>query len=289
MQEKTMYSTTFCTTAPTMLFGLARLPFFFARASYLRQFETLEKDDKDRVDKPYVSRWDFETALLWRQTAGPELSVGFARRIALARITLSDWSWSTKQAITYNCLSLKFARRPATLTALEQLFTPKSTVCEERQSLRKRYQFPEEPVDRYVAALRETAPNCAFGPLENEMVRDQLIEGISSEGIRERLPSVPDLTLEKALIASQQMEIAKKDAGLFSTQDLTAAVQSTESTSFSSFRGTGDLLPPTPPCFRCGRDSHFATCSNCQAKHARCRKRDKLRSVYPSGPLVRMR
>ncbi|KFD45156.1 hypothetical protein M513_13966 [Trichuris suis] len=164
----------------------------------------------------------------------------------------------------------------ATPTALEQPFTPKMTVCEERQSLRKRYQFPEEPVDRYVAALSEMAPNCAFGPLENEMVRDQPIEGISSEGIRERLLSIPDFTLEKPLTASQQMEIAKKDAALFSIPDLTAAVQSTESTSFSSFRGTGDLLRPTPPCFRCGRASHLASCSNCHAKHARCRKRDKL-------------
>ncbi|KFD46099.1 hypothetical protein M513_13033, partial [Trichuris suis] len=122
------------------------------------------------------------------------------------------------------------------------------------------------------------------------MIGDQLIEGISSEGIRERLLSIPDFTLEKPLTASQRMEIAKKDAALFSTQDLTAAVQSTESTSFSSFRGTGDLLPPTPPCFRCGRGSHLATCSNCQAKHARSRKRDELRhfaqvcaSVKPSS------
>ncbi|KFD46804.1 hypothetical protein M513_12332 [Trichuris suis] len=108
------------------------------------------------------------------------------------------------QRLFYNSIPPESTYK-ATLTALEQLFTPKSTVCAERHRFRKRYQLPEEPVDRYVAALREMPPNCAFGPLEDEMIRDQLIEGISSEGIRERLLSIPDLTLEKALIVSQEI------------------------------------------------------------------------------------
>ncbi|KFD47196.1 hypothetical protein M513_11903 [Trichuris suis] len=52
---------TFCTTAPTTLFGFPWPAFFVARALYLLQFSMFSKDDKDRAGKSYVSRWGVQS------------------------------------------------------------------------------------------------------------------------------------------------------------------------------------------------------------------------------------
>ncbi|KFD49280.1 hypothetical protein M513_09832 [Trichuris suis] len=86
----------------------------------------------------------------------------------------------------------------STLEVLSAFFTPKVNVCVEPYRFRKRRQTVEDSVDRYIADLRELASTCAFGPLEDELLRDQLIE-------------------DKAITIAKQMETAKKEASCLLT------------------------------------------------------------------------
>ena len=49
---------------------------------------------------------------------------------------------------------------------------------------RQRRQLPGESVHQYVANLRGLASSCKFGALQDEMIRDQLIEHTSNVKVR---------------------------------------------------------------------------------------------------------
>ena len=44
-----------------------------------------------------------------------------------------------------------------------------------------------ESIDQYVTALKLMTRNCAFGALEEELIRDRIVSGVFSEKIKERL------------------------------------------------------------------------------------------------------
>uniref|UniRef100_A0A5S6QQR1 Reverse transcriptase domain-containing protein n=1 Tax=Trichuris muris TaxID=70415 RepID=A0A5S6QQR1_TRIMR len=126
----------------------------------------------------------------------------------------------------FYCLKVQDDTYDSAVKALTAFFTPKVNVCVERYRFRKRTQEIGEPVDFYVADLKELAATCAFGTLEDELVRDQLIGGTSSAAIREKLLAIDDLTLEQAITITRQMETAKKEAsclhGATDTNDVNA-------------------------------------------------------------------
>ncbi|KFD47218.1 hypothetical protein M513_11925 [Trichuris suis] len=171
----------------------------------------------------------------------------------------------------------------STLEVLSAFFTPKVNVCVERYRFRKRRQTVEESVDRYVADFRELASTCAFGPLEDELLRDQLIEGTSSPAIREKLLSVPDLTLDQAITIAKQMETAKKKASCLLTATADTPVNALnkrqqapalEKRSASSKLGQRPLL--LKQCFRCGSTRHLANATECRARKVQCNNCQKL-------------
>lgn len=86
---------------------------------------------------------------------------------------------------------------------------PKVNVVAERFKFRKREQFPEESVDNYIAALRELVSTCNFKTMEDEMIRDQFIEKIIHQIIRERLILEP-YELDKAIEIARQVESGMK-------------------------------------------------------------------------------
>ena len=68
--------------------------------------------------------------------------------------------------------------------ALQNYFAPKRNVVSERYKFRSREQRPDEPIDSYLTALRELAKSCEFGTLEEEMIRDQIVEKCASKSLR---------------------------------------------------------------------------------------------------------
>uniref|UniRef100_A0A3Q0QR71 Retrotransposon gag domain-containing protein n=1 Tax=Amphilophus citrinellus TaxID=61819 RepID=A0A3Q0QR71_AMPCI len=109
----------------------------------------------------------------------------------------------------------------AAVTALKEHFVPKVNVVAERHKFRQRAQRPDETVNQFLASLRELAAACEFGNMEEQMLRDQLIERVANTRIRDRLLLEPDLTLAKAMTLALQIESGLRDANIVS--DATAA------------------------------------------------------------------
>ena len=96
-----------------------------------------------------------------------------------------------------------------TIAVLARLFEKKADVITERMLFRKCVQG-QATVRTFLANLRECSQRCAFGTLEDEMIRDQFLEGCSSSRLRERLCREDDLTLPRleaiALAEDQALE-----------------------------------------------------------------------------------
>ena len=69
----------------------------------------------------------------------------------------------------------------AAIEALEDYFAPKRNVVAERYKFRSRSQNIDESIVAYLPLLRELAKTCEFGELEDEMLRDQIVEKMSLE------------------------------------------------------------------------------------------------------------
>ena len=77
---------------------------------------------------------------------------------------------------------------------LDVLFTKFEEYCNSKQNVTmERYKFnmcnqgKEETVNQYVVILKLLAKNCKFGSLEDEMIRDRMVCGITSEQVKGRL------------------------------------------------------------------------------------------------------
>ena len=157
---------------------------------------------------------------------------------------------------------------------LKAHFQATVNVVAERYRFRSRAQLNGEPIDTWVAQLRELSSNCEFGSMKDEMIRDQLVEKVLNPQVREKLLQESGLTLEKAIIIARQMEVAKREAAELSascSSDVRAVSKQKPATVFKQ--------KPAPVskghCFRCGRKDHNAAAPNCPARNVKCRACEK--------------
>lgn len=61
---------------------------------------------------------------------------------------------------------------------------------------------------QYVAALLDLASPCQFADKQDETIRDQLVEHVSSQHIRQHQLLETDLALDKAIMLATQTEAA---------------------------------------------------------------------------------
>ena len=175
-----------------------------------------------------------------------------------------------------------------TVKRLEKHFSPTINVVAERYRFRQRAQRPAEPVDDYISALRALSTTCEFGALQNELIRDQVVEKTSSEKVRERLLMEPKLTLDSAIQIARQTESAMREAknlaeSNFQDQANVHAVGATAKFKPRSnttgkqyfrqnqFRGKPSHSQSSISCYRCGDPNHKANDKCCPAKDASCR------------------
>lgn len=102
------------------------------------------------------------------------------------------------------------------MAALVKHFVPKVNALACKHTFRQHLQWTDKTVTQYVAALRALAAPCGFGPMENETVRDQLIANAYLSAVKEKLLLEEDLTLDKALTITCQVEAAVKNTTLLS-------------------------------------------------------------------------
>ena len=90
------------------------------------------------------------------------------------------------------------------------------------------YQQQGESVREYVASLRQLARKCKFGEMEEEMVRDQLIERTNNVKVREKLlMESGTLSLANIVELACQVEIAVEEVRqMMSDREMTDKPQS---------------------------------------------------------------
>ena len=104
------------------------------------------------------------------------------------------------------------------LDALENYFKPKVNVVYERYLFRDAKQKMGEPIDTYVTRLKKLASSCQYGALEDELIRDNIVYGVTDDNLRIRLLRDADLTLNAAIDlcraseqAAMQSKVLQKD------------------------------------------------------------------------------
>lgn len=175
------------------------------------------------------------------------------------------------------------------IAALKEHFVPKVNVIAERHKFRQRAQRTDETVNQFLASLRELAATCDFGNMEEQMLRDQLIERVANIRIRDRLLLEPDLTLAKAITLAQQIESGLRDANVLSdaTAAASAPVRAVQKQPKPSRRWDTRKKQPDPAlamakaagsrsCFRCGSFNHLANKPSCPAAKMTCNKCGKM-------------
>ena len=210
----------------------------------------------------------------------------------LTAIDGESFSDKRKIALLTHCLGTEGQRIYNTLKVsdkylevtkeLTTVFEPKVNVAE-RYKFRARSQEVNESFDIFVSSLRELATKCNFGSLQDEMIRDQIIEKTCIRRIRERLLLEEKLTLEKAISLGQSIESAMRESNAISAYDTTSVeyvkhkpkqINFKSKTSKKSYENS--ILRK---CYRCDSTSHLANSTDCPAKTVKCRKCKK------SGPL----
>uniref|UniRef100_A0A674DZP4 Gypsy retrotransposon integrase-like protein 1 n=1 Tax=Salmo trutta TaxID=8032 RepID=A0A674DZP4_SALTR len=191
----------------------------------------------------------------------------------------------------------------AAVSLLRNHFAGKERVLLRRYRLRKRHQRPGESIQSYVANLRDLASSCNYGTLQDEIIRDQLIEGTLCEKTREKLLLESDnLQLDGAIKIALQVEAALECSTMLTDRSaaytrppaiLTQQLQPEQAhyndhalcmaSHVDSCMDTDTGMPVQQAhrqtnrssCGNCGASSHNSRASNCPARGKICKNCSK--------------
>ena len=68
----------------------------------------------------------------------------------------------------------------------------------------------EQTIEHFATELKLKAMSCEYGELEESIIRDQLVLNVGDQGLQERLISIPDMKLDKAILLINQVEKTKE-------------------------------------------------------------------------------
>ena len=179
---------------------------------------------------------------------------------------------------TYSLLrSLISPAKPADKTftqlvdVLKSHLNPTPIVMAERFKFYNRVQFPAESLHVYLADLRKMTIYCDFGEFLNDALRDKFVCGMSNSGIRKRLFTEKDLTLEKAVKLAISMEASINENELMIASEHVNTVQSSGNMA-SAYVHPGSTSGKR--CYRCNDNTHLANL--CKYKQYVCRNCNKM-------------
>ena len=149
---------------------------------------------------------------------------------------------------------------------LDLYFEYKPNVTFERHAFRKLSQRAGETVSQFATRLREQAEFCKFDD-SDEQIRDQLVERITDDRLREKLLGTSGLTLDKALEMARQFETTELSAKGMSSSASAFRVSSSNQKS----RSVHTPVTKRIQCYNCGGD-HKAKDESCPARGKECRR-----------------
>lgn len=169
---------------------------------------------------------------------------------------------------------------------LTKLYVKTPNTIFARHQLSSRKQKPGESLDEYLEELKKLSKHCNFEAVtaetyRSEMIRDSFINGLTSSYIRQRLLESTKLTLDEAHQKARTLDVAQKNAEVYSQNiqpTVAAATVETEpdsesvtSSSLAALRKGSNPRQATrkKSCYFCGGAMH-ANRSLCPARDATC-------------------
>ncbi|XP_063219170.1 uncharacterized protein LOC134529224 isoform X1 [Bacillus rossius redtenbacheri] len=113
---------------------------------------------------------------------------------------------------TFNLNNEEKTKYDKVIQTFEQHTTPKKNEAFDRYIFNQRCQAEGETIDHFVTDLKRLAKSCSFGDLEESLIRDRIIVGISSTTLRESLLRIEDSTLQQVVNHCQASERSREQA-----------------------------------------------------------------------------
>lgn len=88
--------------------------------------------------------------------------------------------------------------------------TGKKNIVYERYCFLMHKRKEEQTIEHFATELKLKAMSCEYGELAESIIRDQLVLNVGDQGLQERLISIPDLKLDKAVALIDQVEKTKE-------------------------------------------------------------------------------
>lgn len=155
------------------------------------------------------------------------------------------------------------------LLKFENYCIPRKNVTMERYKFNTRMQDKSESIDQFIIDLRNMSKNCAFGAIEEELIRDRIVCGTNSERVKERLLRDDELTLAKAITVCRADEESRRNLKAFKEEESIHALRRRQKSQNSHQQNPNPKKKEEFQCRKCG-DRHEKR--NCPAYGKRCRK-----------------
>ena len=157
----------------------------------------------------------------------------------------------------------------------DEYFSPKPNEIYTRYLFFNLMQGKLETFDSYLTKLKTKVNDCSFGTLQDSLLRDQIVRGISSDKVRELLLAERDLTFQKAIDicrASEQATNQLKEMHSVTVSNekeiLTVRKVKNKQASDNVYKTKFDSSKQNRVCWRCGLTHEF---KNCPAYNVTCK------------------
>lgn len=185
---------------------------------------------------------------------------------------------------TYNMLCDKISPAKASQLTYAQIvgklsehFDPEPLEIVENYRFHLRKQEEGESAEDYLIALRKLSIHCKFGTYLDTALRNQLVFGLRSQRIQNRLMEVNKLTLETAISTAVTMELSERGGVEMQHQKAVNSIRSkSNKTNKKKYVSKYEKkLHEKNHCYRCGSDAHLAnTCKYKNTECLFCKKKD---------------
>ncbi|KAL3999170.1 nuclear receptor co-repressor 2 [Sarotherodon galilaeus] len=151
----------------------------------------------------------------------------------------------------------------------EEYCNPKKNITYERYKFFTCVQG-DMPISQYITELKLRAKSCEFGQLQQSLIRDRVVCGITSDAMRERLLREDDITLEKVVQLCIAAETTKAQIKQMHEEDHNAQVSAHESKDIDAVRHKQTCKKDRQSKMKPNDKDQASTfnCKRCGTKHA---------------------